>query len=233
MPHRLDFVPVARVEHTDRVASGRAVDAVLYDFGGVFMPSPFEAIRKLGDEQGVSYDEALEIMFGPYHDDTDHPWHRCERGEIEILVARREIRELGRQRGYDLDLFQMLKHLSGDGELFEPMVDCVRRVRAAGCRTAIVTNNVAEAKDLWRPLIPLDELFDLVIDSSEVGVRKPDRRIYELTLERLGGIAPHRAAFLDDFEGNVAGAEAVGLIGILVGRDPAPAIERVDQLIGL
>lgn len=212
--------------------NGPAVDAVLYDFGGVFMPSPFEAIRKLGEEQGIDYEAAVEVLFGSYHEDTDHPWHRCERGEIEIAVARQEIRELGRQRGYDLDLFQMLKYLSGNGQLFEPMVECVRRVRAAGCRTAIVTNNVAEARDFWRPLIPLDELFDVVIDSSEVGMRKPDRRIYELALERLGGIAPGRAAFLDDFEGNVAAAEALGLIGILVGTDPTPAIEQVDRLLG-
>ncbi|MCX7622067.1 MAG: HAD family phosphatase [Acidimicrobiales bacterium] len=213
-------------------ATLRAVDAVLYDFGGVFMPSPFAAIRTLSEEQGIEYDDALEVLFGSYHEDTDHPWHRCERGEIPITVARQEIRELGRRRGLDLDLFQILKHLGGNGQPIEPMIDCVRRARAAGCRTAIVTNNVAEAKDLWRPLIPLDELFDAVIDSSEVGIRKPDPRIYELTLDVLGGIEPTRAAFLDDFPGNVVAARKLGMIGILVEADPTPAIRQIDELLG-
>ena len=72
----------------------------------------------------------------------------------------------------------------------------MRRLRAAGVRTALVTNNAAEFAATWRPLLPLGELFDAVVDSSEVGLRKPDPRIFRHALARLGGVAPERAVFL-------------------------------------
>ncbi len=162
--------------------------------------------------------------------DTDHPWHRAERGELDISTCRDEIRELGAACGEKIDLFKLLKYLGGDGGVRESMVACVRRLREAGYKAAIVTNNIAEGREFWRPMIPLDELFDIVIDSSEVGVRKPDPRIFELALQQLG-VAAENAVFLDDFEGHVRGAEAVGMIGVLVESDPTAAIDRVDSLI--
>ena len=207
------------------------IDAVVFDFGGVFMASPFEALRKLGDDNGASYEQTLGIVFGPYAQDTDHPWHRVERGELDLLTARDEIQQLGRLDGFELDLFEMLQHIGSSGGVRDDMVACVRRVRAKGLKTAILTNNIVEGRDFWRPMLPLDELFDAVVDSSEVGMRKPNPAIYRHTLAALGGVAPERAAFLDDFEGNVIGAEAVGMIGILVEVDPAPAIARVDELL--
>jgi epoxide hydrolase-like predicted phosphatase len=93
--------------------------------------------------------------------------------------------------------------------------------------------DAAEFRDLWRPLLPLDELFDVVIDSSEVGVRKPDPRIYHLTLEHLGGLAPERALFLDDFVGNVEAARALGMHGIVVGPDHEPAMAELRALLDL
>ena len=209
----------------------RQVDAVVYDFGGVFMASPFEAMRQLALEKDMAYDLLLELMFGSYHADDDHPWHRAERGELGITDARDQIRERASARGHDVDLFDMFRFLSG-GEVNEPMVDNVRRARAAGARTAILTNNVTEAKDFWRKLIPLDELFDVVVDSSEVGMRKPNPAVYLHTLELLGGVDPARSAFLDDFLGNVEAAQRVGMIGILVELDAAPAIAAVDALLG-
>lgn len=208
----------------------RSIDAVVYDFGGVFMASPFAAIRRMGEDQGIEFDHAMEIVFGSYDEDNDHPWHRCERGEITIQDARHQIRELGRARGQELDLYDMMKYLSADGGVREAMVECVRRVRASGLRTAILTNNVAEARDFWRPMLPLDELFDAVVDSSEVGMRKPDPRIYHHTLEVIGVVA-ERAVFLDDYPGNVTAAERVGMIGIVVEDDPSDAIARVDALL--
>lgn len=207
------------------------IDAVVFDFGGVFMASPFEALRQIGDARGVGFEQALGIVFGPYEQDTDHPWHRVERGELDLLTARDEIQELGRLDGLELDLFEMLQHIGSSGGIRDEMVDCVRRVRTAGLKTAILTNNIAEGRDFWRPMLPLDELFDAVVDSSEVGMRKPNPAIYHHTLDQLGGVAPGRAVFLDDFAGNVVAAEAVGMIGILVEVDPAGAIARVDELL--
>lgn len=210
---------------------GREIDAVIYDFGGVFMASPFEAIRKVAADKGATFEQSLAIVFGPYHDDTDHPWHRCERGELSLEAARAEIRGLGAEQGIEIDLFDMLQYIASDGGVRERMVECVRRVRVSGRRTAVLTNNIAEGRDFWRPMLPLDELFDAVVDSSEVGMRKPDPAIYRHTLDLLGVDDPTRAAFLDDFEGNVVAAEALGMVGILVGDDPTDAIARVDALL--
>jgi putative hydrolase of the HAD superfamily len=207
------------------------IDAVIYDFGGVFMGSPFEAMRKLGDEKGITSQLALDILFGPYGEDTDHPWHRAERGELDLMTAREQIRALGAAHDLELDLFDMLKYISSDGSMRDAMVDSVRRARAAGLKTAILTNNIVEGRDFWRPMLPLDELFDAVVDSSEVGIRKPNPAIYLHTLEVLGGIAPERALFLDDFEGNLRGAEAIGMLTVLVEADPTSAINRIDELL--
>ena len=83
------------------------------------------------------------------------------------------------------------------------------RLRADGLRTAMITNNVVEFRDYWRAMLPLDELFDVVVDSSEVGMRKPDPRIFALALDQLGRPSRRRSIFLDDHPGNIAGAEAL------------------------
>jgi putative hydrolase of the HAD superfamily len=207
------------------------IDAVVYDFGGVFMASPFEAIRRLSADKGHEFEVALELLLGAYDVDTDHPWHRAERGELDIKACREEIRQLAREQGHDLDLFELFAYIGEDRGIHEPMVDSVRRARTAGARTAILTNNIAEARDMWKAMLPVDELFDVIVDSSEVGMRKPDPRIYTHVLELLGDLPPERSVFLDDYPGNVAAAESVGMIGILVEDDRDAAIARLDALL--
>jgi putative hydrolase of the HAD superfamily len=207
------------------------IDAVVFDFGGVFIGSPFDGLRRLGEARGIDHEQMLAIVFGSYDLDTDHPWHRAERGELDIMSVRDEIRVLGEEQGLDLDLFDMLAALSGDGGVNEEMVALVRRVRDKGLRTALLTNNIAEGREFWQGLLPIDELFDVAVDSSAVGMRKPDPRIYEHTLAEIGGVAPDRAVFLDDFAGNITAAEAIGMIGVLVEADASPAIARVDELL--
>ena len=107
----------------------------------------------------------------------------------------------------------------------------MRRLRSEGYATALVTNNVVEFREHWRKLIPVEALFDCVVDSSEEGVRKPDPAIYHLALERLGGVAPQRAVFLDDFQGNIDAATRLGLSGILVTADYERAIGDLDRLL--
>ena len=207
------------------------IDAVIYDFGGVFMASPFEAIRTFGEDQGIPYETALAVLFGSYDSDDDHPWHRCERGELGIVETRDAILALAEAQDLHLDLFEVFKVMGGDPSIHEPMVESVRRARAAGCKTAILTNNFAEARAMWRPMLPLDELFDVVVDSSEVGMRKPNPAVYHHTLEALGGVPPSRAVFLDDYPGNVRAAEAIGMHGIVVENDRAVAIAALDALL--
>jgi epoxide hydrolase-like predicted phosphatase len=208
------------------------IDAVLFDFGGVFTSSPFDAAEELGVSLGAAPGRVLEIVFGPYHEDTDHPWHRLERGEIPLLEARDAIIALGAAEGIDTDPFRLFARM-GAGGARAPMVERAQRIVAHGYRTALVTNNAHEFRDGWRKLVPADELFQVIVDSSEVGMRKPDPRIFALALQRLGGIRPERALFLDDAASNVAAAEKLGIRSVLVRADLNDALAALDALLEL
>ena len=209
------------------------IRAVIFDFGGVFVDSPFTAMTDAATARDLDPDQTMLAIFGDYAADTDHPWHRLERGEITVVEARDAIVDASqRDMGVAVDPFEFLAALSGGG-LRDDMVDFVKDLRGRGLATGLLTNNAKEFQEFWRPLMPLDELFDDVIDSSEVGIRKPDRRIYELALERLG-VTAQEAVFVDDAPGNIAGAEVVGITSVLIGTDrsdvPA-AIAAIDGLV--
>jgi len=207
------------------------IRAVLFDFTGVVTTSPFATIGSIGDDAGVDADVVLELMLGDYTVDSDHPWHRLERGEISIVDYAADVQVRAAEAGLELD-FDRLRNLMGDLQVQPVTVATVRSVRQAGYATALVTNNVQEAGDQWRDKVPLDELFDVVVDSSHVGVRKPDPAIYHLTLERLGGVAPEHGVFLDDHPGNIAGAHRAGLHALLVDdADPAAAMAALIELL--
>ncbi len=207
------------------------IEAVLFDFGGVFTGSPFHAVRESDTIAGYDPELVVELVFGPYDRDTDHPWHRLERGEVSLGDARELLVELARERGVDIDPFDALKGMAVDGSATEEFVERTRRLRDEGYRTALVTNNIREFSDGWRKLIPVDELFEVVVDSSMIGMRKPDARIFQHALAALGGIAPEHSVFLDDFQGNVDAAVALGMHGILVGADRLAAIPQLDALL--
>ena len=105
-----------------------------------------------------------------------------------------------------------------------------RAVREAGYRTALVTNNAREFRRAWRRLLPVDELFGTVVDSSEVGVRKPDPAIFRIALERLD-VPAERALFLDDYEGNVRAAASLGIRSIRVDAEGREALAALDALL--
>ena len=207
------------------------VEAVLFDFGGVYTGSPFGAIDALGDELGLGPGVLRDLVFGPYDRDTDHPWHRLERGELSMGEAVEGILAGAAARDVTLDIGQVFAKMGSSGGVRETVVQRTRELRDRGYRTGLVTNNLAEFRDGWRGLIPVDDLFEVIVDSSEVGLRKPNPAIYELTLERLGGLAPERAVFLDDFEGNLVAARNVGMHAILVPPDPQPALDELETLL--
>jgi putative hydrolase of the HAD superfamily len=207
----------------------RAIDAVLFDFGGVLVleggQGDFARLAPDADPALV-----MEIALGSYGDaDSDHPWHQVERGELAMG-------EWFRITAAALAEHGIAMQLPGEGKPMaftpdEAMLDLVRDARAAGCRTAIVTNNARELSPVWRPSLPLDDLFDEIIDSCEVGVRKPGAAIFRLTLERLG-VQAARAAFLDDVAVNIEGAKRAGLHAFQVDADRAAAIAAVRALLG-
>ncbi len=210
------------------------IEAVLFDFGGVFTGSPFHAVRESDRLGGHDPEVVIEVVFGPYDRDTDHPWHRLERGEVSLADAHGLLVALARERGIEFDPFDALKGMAFDGSGgTDEFVARTRALRTDGYRTALVTNNVREFNDGWRKVIPVDDLFDVVVDSSVIGMRKPDPRIFHHTLAALGGIAPERAVFLDDFPGNVDAAIALGMHGILVGVDRLAAITVLDELLAV
>jgi len=96
----------------------------------------------------------------------------------------------------------------------------------------MITNNIREYADVWRALLPMEELFDLVVDSSQVGMRKPNPSIFRLALDRLGGLAPERTVFLDDSEANVNAARSLGMHTVHVRGDISEAIAELDALLG-
>lgn len=209
----------------------RPIDAVLFDYGGVITAfSPFTTMGAMGVEAGVAPEVVLEAMMGDYHRDTDHVWHRVERGEVPITDWLTEVIPILAALGIELDLGALAGMFKTLG-IHEGVVAKVAELKAAGYKTAIVTNNVKEGSGEWRSMLDIDALFDVVIDSSAVGVRKPNPAIYHLALAELGDIAPERAVFLDDHEGNIAGARAVGLHAIHVGPDPRPALDELDRIL--
>jgi putative hydrolase of the HAD superfamily len=205
------------------------IEALLFDFGGVVTSSPFELMAKAGEEAGLDPVAVLELLMGDYATDTDHPWHQLERGEIPVTEYGQYLAKAAKDADMPLD-FGTLRGLFDKMAVHDNVVDAIRRFRGAGYRTALITNTVREAGEAWRALVPLAELFDVVIDSSEVGMRKPNPAIYHHTLRLLGNVPPERAVMLDDAPGNVAAAVAAGLHGILVG-DPAIALEQLDALL--
>jgi putative hydrolase of the HAD superfamily len=210
-------------------ASG-SIEAILFDFGGVFTESPFLAAREAGEELGIDVDVAFDLCFGTYHHDGDHPWHRLERGEMTLEDARSALREMAVERGFDVDPVDFLMRLARDDDQRESVVQRALAIKAGGVRTACVTNNVLEFGEGWRSLIPVDELFDVVVDSCHAGVRKPDPRIYRLALDAVD-VDAEAAVFLDDHPANVEAAEALGMRGIVVGRDRVAAFDRLEELL--
>jgi putative hydrolase of the HAD superfamily len=211
-----------------------SLDAVLFDFGGVFIDSPFEATNRFAENNGLDPDVLIATIFGSYERDTDHAWHRLERGEISIDEARNAISSEADSAGLGpVDLYAVLAELgSASRHVRDHMVDVVRLARVSGIATSVVTNNVDEFGDFWRTIIPLDELFDDVVDSSQVGIRKPDVAIFALACERLG-VEPSSALFVDDHPGNVAGAEAAGLQAVCCGFTVAESVDAATRLTAL
>ena len=111
------------------------------------------------------------------------------------------------------------------------MIDAVRQVKGAGYRTALLTNISRSGEVVWRSLLPVDELFDVVVDSSQVKLRKPDPAIFLLTCERLG-LAPADCLFVDDLRCNVDAATDLGMTTIQCNDPVAIADEVVELLLG-
>lgn len=210
------------------------VNTVIFDLGGVLSLSgrALDVVHRFPDHPA---DEVMAVMLGDYAVDSDHPWHRLERGEISLADYRAAVGRLIAEAGLRMREPEPSTSRSGLNFEFvrsEAMLELVHDLRDHGCRLGVLTNNVREFRDRWRSIMDFDTLFDDVVDSHEVGLRKPHPAIYELSLRRLGATA-EQAVFLDDMDVNVRAASALGMHGVLVEVDQRPAIDRVRSLVGL
>ena len=187
-------------------------DVLISDFGGVLTTPLQEGFLAYQEESGVSLEELGKAMGSAAEEHGDHPLFVLERGEITETEFRARI-ERHLEDGLDLARLRTLyfERLAPN----MPMVEFVREVRRRGVRAALLTNNVREWEPLWRSKLPeVDELFEVIVDSAFVGLRKPDPAIYALTLERLGGVPPERCVFVDDLDVNCEAARTLGMAAV-------------------
>lgn len=215
-------------ESTD--AGTRRFDAVVFDFGGVLISPITTRLAALAEHHGIPTVEMLELLMGPRHVSTpDHPWHRAERGEVSSTELQTLIAPLAVEAGLELRGDEMEVLFDRGYTYHHQVVDRVRSLRRQGYRTALLTNSVLEFQEVLQEEIG-DDLFDEIIDSSAVGMRKPEPEIYRLVTDRLGA-DPGRIVYLDDFEHNLGPARAAGWTVIHV-TDPARALAALDGLLG-
>ena len=204
-------------------------DILICDFGGVLTSPIQEGFLAYQEETGVSLEQLGMALGRAAEEHGEHPLFALERGEIsEVEFAARVRAHL--EEGFDPVRLRTLYF-----ERLRPnaaMIDYVRELRGRGVRAALLTNNVREWEPLWRAKLPeIDELFELVVDSAFVGLRKPDAAIYTLTLERLGGVAPERCVFVDDLDVNCEAASALGMAAVRF-ESAEQAIPRIESALG-
>jgi putative hydrolase of the HAD superfamily len=205
---------------------------VLFDFGGVILTSPFEAFADFEGRNGLP----AGFLRGVNATNPDtNAWARLERSELSLTEFDLAFAAESEALGHRVAGSQVLALLAG--ELRPDMVAALRRISTDGrFVTALLTNNFLGSSDnpmggppsTWEPVL---DMFDAVIESSRVGVRKPDRRFYELACEELG-IDPSEAVFLDDLGVNLKPARDMGMATIKV-TDPAEALAELSELIGM
>lgn len=207
------------------------IKAVISDFGGVLTTPLFEAFARVQEHDGVTLEHFGMAMFTATQQRGENPLFPLERGEMG------EAEFLGIVGAALTEVVGRPIDATGFGERYfshlrtnDAMLDHLRTLRdTRGVRLAMLTNNVREWEARWRAMIPgIDELFELIVDSAFVGMRKPDPRIYTLTLERLG-LPAEACAFVDDMEENCTAAAALGLHAVHF-TSTDDAIAQLDAL---
>jgi len=207
--------------------------AVLWDFGGVILTSPFEAFRTYEREAGLPED--FIRMLNARNPDAN-VWAKMERSEVGLAEFVALFEAEAAAHGHKLDGWRVLKAISGD--IRPQMVEALRRCKAS-FRVACITNNMkhgegpgtARSPEKAAAVAEVMTLFEHVVESSKLGFRKPDPRIYQHACELIG--VPHAACvYLDDLGINLKPARALGMRTIKVG-DPDIAIAELEAIVGI
>ena len=207
---------------------------MLFDFGGVILTSPFEAFNRYEDEVTLPRDTIRGLNATNPHTNA---WARFERGELSPRAFVEVFEAEAADVGFDVDATRILAGLRGT--IRPPMVEALRRC-SQHLKTAMLTNNFrppgkesgteAMTDGAGQDLAEVHALFDQIIESSVVGVRKPEPRFYEIACERLQ-VDPVECVFLDDLGINLKPARAMGMTTIKV-TDPDLALAELERLVG-
>jgi putative hydrolase of the HAD superfamily len=205
------------------------IRAVISDFGGVLTTPLIESFLAYQRETGIAIEDLGTAMGRVMEqDDGRHPLFELEKGNMtEEEFLRRIGGELGRELSSMRETYFANLHPN------EPMISYLRGLRSDGLRLGLLTNNVREWEPLWRAKLPdVEELFEVIVDSGFVGMRKPEPEIYELTVERMGGgLRAEECLFLDDIEVNCEAARALGMTAVRF-HDNDQAIAALDEALG-
>jgi putative hydrolase of the HAD superfamily len=207
------------------------IEAVIWDFGGVFTTSPFEVFARYEREKGLPVDLIRKIN-GANH--LENAWARFERAELDLDGFDKAFAAEALALGHAVPGREIIALLSGD---FRPdVIEALRRIKAAGLKTGCITNNVpanqtgsAEGRTLYAREVMA--LFDHVIESAKTGIRKPDPRIYAMMCESLK-VEPNVCVYLDDLGVNLKPARAMGMVTIKVETGPQ-AIAELEAATGM
>jgi putative hydrolase of the HAD superfamily len=209
-----------------------AIRAVISDFGGVLTTPLMNSFIAFQDETGISPEAMGRAMQSIAEQEGAHPLFELEMGKMtedRFLVLLRE--SLAPELGHEPELHRFREIYFNALEPNTPMIDLMRALKGRGFRMALLTNNVREWEPYWRSMLPVDEIFETIVDSGFVGMRKPDPTIYELTLERLGGVSADQSLFVDDVEVNCEAARKLGMT-VVHFRDSDQAIGEIEAAVG-
>jgi epoxide hydrolase-like predicted phosphatase len=199
-----------------------SIRAIISDFGGVLTNPLWEAFAGWNARVGADPTTLGKALQKAAEERGEHPLYALEKGQLSEAEFTAAV-QAQLPAEIKLDGFREIyfSHLHPN----EPMIELMRELRRRGLRMALLTNNVREWEPLWRAKLPVDEIFDVVVDSAFVGMRKPEREIYELTVARLGdGIRAEDCAFVDDVDVNCAVAAELGMTAVhYVSADQARA----------
>jgi putative hydrolase of the HAD superfamily len=190
------------------------ITAVVSDFGGVLTTPLIESFMAFQDQTGITTEALGKAMHAATEANGDNPLYEMERGEItEVAFLETLTESLEPLLGHRPEMHRFKEIYFEALEANPPMIELMRELKAAGYRMAMLTNNVREWEPLWRSMLPVDEIFETVVDSGFVGCRKPESKIYAITLERIE-MPAEACLFVDDVQVNCEGAERAGMTAV-------------------
>lgn len=208
------------------------IAAVVCDFGGV-LTSPLEgSFQAFADHSGIPLAALGSAMAALHARDGLHPLHELECGRVSEARFMDDLAtEIARQLEREIAMDDFTERYFAGLSPNEPMIALMAALRGDGYRMALLTNNVREWEPRWRAMAPVGEIFELVVDSAFVGMRKPEPEIYELTVRRLG-VPAAQCLFVDDVEDNCVAARAAGMTAVVY-RDGEQAIAEIRAALQL